>query len=206
MEKREITGISQNQLIERLGKINLNGSYDFKYSNFGMSVVGAVLSKIYNEDYTTLANEFVKSELGLHNTNICDGSGDLGKYWEWAENDAYIPAGALTSTIEDMLQYAQIQLNGKPGCISGTHEVLAEIDASSTSNKKMNIHMDSIGAAWMLDTHNNIIWHNGGTGNYNSYIGFDPETNTAVVLLANLAPGYRIPVTVMGVRLLNDLR
>jgi len=59
--------------------------------------------------------------------------------------------------------------------------------------------------AWIVDDKSGIIWHNGGTGNYNSYLGFRPETGTAVVVLSNLAPGYRIPATVMGVKLLEEL-
>ena len=43
------------------------------------------------------------------------------------------------------------------------------------------------------------------TGNYNSYLGFNPETGTAVVVLSNLAPNYRVPATVLGVKLLLEL-
>ena len=41
--------------------------------------------------------------------------------------------------------------------------------------------------------------------NYNSYLGFNPETGTAVVVLSNLAPNYRVPATVLGVKLLLEL-
>lgn len=37
-------------------------------------------------------------------------------------------------------------------------------DASSESYKTMGIYMDEVAYAWMIDTHNGIIWHNGGTG------------------------------------------
>ncbi len=65
--------------------------------------------------------------------------------------------------------------------------------------------MDEIGMAWIIDNKNGIIWHNGGTGDYNSYIGFQPKTKTAVVVLSNLPPNYRIPATVLGVKLLLEL-
>lgn len=52
---------------------------------------------------------------------------------------------------------------------------------------------------------NGIIWHNGGIGNYNCYLGFHPETQTAVVVLSNLAPNERIPATVLGIKLLTEL-
>ncbi len=69
----------------------------------------------------------------------------------------------------------------------------------------MGIQMDEIGMSWIIDKENGIIWHNGGTGDYNSYLGFCPETGVAVVVLSNLSPNYRIPATVLGVKLLKEL-
>ena len=205
--RNSFCGISEETLIKRIGKTNLKDrDYKFAYSNFGISVVGAVLSKVYEKDYTLLVNEFAQEELGLKQTMVKGGSGDLTGYWDWAENDAYLPAGALTSTIEDMLKYAQMQMEGLPEYLSGTHGPLAEINATSAAYAKMNIRMDSIGAAWMIDSENNIVWHNGGTGDFNCYLGFDPDRQIAVVVLSNLAPNYRIPATVLGVKLLSDLQ
>ena len=57
----------------------------------------------------------------------------------------------------------------------------------------------------IIDKENGILWHNGGTGNYNCYLGFQPETGTAVVVLSNLPPSYRIPATVLGIKALHEL-
>ena len=57
----------------------------------------------------------------------------------------------------------------------------------------------------IIDKENGFIWHNGGTGHYNSYLGFSPETETAVVILSNLSPNDRIPATVLGIKLLQEL-
>jgi CubicO group peptidase (beta-lactamase class C family) len=199
--------VSDKKLIQQIGKINLEDrDYDYKYSNFGISVIGAVLSEVYKKEYTTLINDYIREEFNFINTKVFDSSADLGNYWDWAENDAYMPAGALTSTIEDMLEYAQIQMKEVPEYLSGMHEVLAQINATTSINSKMDIRMDSIGATWNIDSKNNIIWHNGGTGNYNSYLGFDKDRQIAVVILSNLSPNYRIPATVMGVKLLKDLQ
>lgn len=59
--------------------------------------------------------------------------------------------------------------------------------------------------SWIIDKENDIVWHNGGTGNYNSYLGFNPQTKTAVVVLSNLPPNYKIPATVLGVKLLKEI-
>lgn len=64
--------------------------------------------------------------------------------------------------------------------------------------------MDAIGMSWIIAKENSIIWHNGVTGNYSSYLGFNPETKTAVVVLSNFPPSYRIPATVLGIKLLTE--
>lgn len=61
-----------------------------------------------------------------------------------------------------------------------------------------------IGMAWIIDRENGILWHNGGTGNYNCYLGVSKEKNMAGVVLSNLRPSYRIPATVLGVKLLTQ--
>jgi CubicO group peptidase (beta-lactamase class C family) len=198
-------GISEEMLISRIGKIRLiDADYPFNYSNFGMAVLGAVLEQIYHEDYTKLMNHYVSDDLGLADTRISDGSGK-NKIWKWSESDAYLPAGALLSDITDMMQYASMQINGNPEYLAVAHEALVEVDASSASYEKMGINIDSMGVGWVIDKKNNIIWHNGGTSNYNSYLGFNKEKRIGVVILSNLPPRYRIPATVIGTELLTSL-
>ena len=206
-KQNSFNGISKEMLLERLGEINLDDSdHSFKYSNFGMATLGAVLEQIYDKDYTPLINDYISDDLGLTDTKISDGSGDLRNYWKWSESDAYMPAGALVSNITDMMQYVKIQMDEELPYLSIAHEALAEVNATSGSYAKMGIRIDSVGAGWIIDQENNIIWHNGGTGNFNSYIGFDKENQIGVVVLSNLAPNDRIPATVMGIEILTSLQ
>lgn len=206
-KENDFNGISEEMLIERLGRINLNNSdYSFEYSNFGMATLGTVLEQIYDEDYTTLMNDYISEDLGLINTKLSDNSGNLKKYWEWSESDAYMPAGAILSNITDMMKYVQLHMDQKPNYLSIAHEALTEVNATTSSYEKMGIRTDAVGVGWMIDNENNIIWHNGGTENYNSYIGFDKENQIGVVILSNLPPNYRIPATVIGIEILNSLQ
>lgn len=201
--RNDFCGITDDMVLNKLKSLNTKKQdYSFKYSNYGYAVLGLVLEKVYGEEYTVLANNFA-TELGLLSTHISDGNGDLENYWDWQDNDAYMSAGALTSNIEDMLKYAQLQLDGS-GVFGKCHRVIKEIDATTEKNELMGIRMDSVGMAWITDEENGIVWHNGGTGDYNCYLGFCPENGTAVVILSNLAPDYRIPATVMGVKLLQN--
>lgn len=197
--------VSKAMLLEQAGRLNLpEKTYPFRYSNFGYAVLGLVLESVYQQDCTTLLNDFAQNELGLKKTKISDGRGDLGKYWDWQPDDAYLPAGGLTSTIEDMLAYAKLQLEEAPA-VARCREELREIGGTSADYEAMGIRMDAVGMAWIHDKENDFIWHNGGTGHYNCYLGFCPAKGQAVVVLSNLPPDYRIPATILGLKLLQEL-
>ncbi len=204
--RNDFYGVTKEMTLERLSKVSVDkGSYKFKYSNFGFATLGLVLEAVYDTDYTTLCNDFLQNELGLKNTKISDMNGGLGKYWDWSGTDAYLSAGAVTSDISDMLMYAQLQLD-ENNIFSDCHDSLKKINASTENYKAMGIRMDEIGMSWIIDNENDIVWHNGGTGDYNSYLGFNPKTKTAVVILSNFSPISRIPATVLGVKLLEEMQ
>lgn len=202
-----LCGLPREMLLERVKMVRLNDrSYPFRYSNFGLSVLGAVLSEVYGMDFPALMTQYIKQDLSLNNTMISDGSGDLGHYWRWAENSAYLPAGSLTSTIEDMLEYARLHMNAAPEYLRETHKKLAKPDAIYSITAKFNVHFDFIGAAWMADEQHGLIWHTGATSFYNSYLGFDPINQLAVVVLSNLPFAARVSSPVMGAALLLELQ
>ena len=202
--RNDFYGITDDMVLARLGRLSVpKENYKFTYSNFGFATLGQILESVYDCDFRTLMNEFVQQELGLSGTKVSEQDGDLGNYWDWKTDDAYLSAGALTSNIEDMLAYAGMQLEDNT-YFDKCHESIKEINASSAQYEMMGIRMDEIGMAWILDRENDILWHNGGTGNYNCYLGVSKEKNMAVVVLSNLKPSYRIPVTVLGVKLLTQ--
>jgi len=200
--KNDFLGITDEMVLKRLAKVK-PGEQVFNYSNFGYATLGLVLESVYNTEYTELVNSFA-AELGLENTHVSDGTGDLGRYWDWKPGDAYISAGAITSDINDMLAYARMQLEGSD-CFGKCQNTLCHINATTEGYKAMGINLDEIGMAWIIDRENGVIWHNGGTGDYNSYLGFKPDEGLAVVVLSNLSPSTRIPATVLGIKLLNEL-
>ena len=203
--RNDFCGIGDSMVLERLAKTDIPaGEHEFLYSNFGYAALGLVLEKTSGTEFTALMNGFAQ-ELGLENTHISDGSGDLGNMWEWTAGDTYMAAGALVSNVEDTLKYAQLQLDGE-GVFARCHESMAVINASDAKNKKLDINLDEAGAAWMLDRENGFIWHNGGTGDYNCWLGICPETRTAAVVLSNLPPSFRLPATVTGIKLLKEIQ
>lgn len=200
-------GVDNQTLINRAGKVDLQDkTYGFTYSNFGMSVLGNAVSEIYGESYESVISDYISNELKLHNTHISDGTGDLSGYWQWNKGDAYIPAGAIVSTIGDMLKYTEIHMTEKLPYLAQAHEAIEDVNATTSQYAKMGIRMDAVGIGWIIDKENNIVWHNGGTTNFNAYLGFDKEKQIGVVILSNTPPSYKIPATVMGVKLIKELQ
>lgn len=204
--RNDFYGVSKDSVLKKVCKISLKqDDYKFNYSNFGFAVLGLVIENVYNCDYVTLLNDFAQKELGLSSTKISDKSGNLGNYWDWDKNDAHLPAGAITSNIEDMLLYAKMQLEEK-SLFDDCHKSLKKVDGSNKMSKSIGINIDEIGMSWIIDTENNLVWHNGGTGHYNSYLGFNKKTGNGVVVLANYPPSMsKIPATVIGIKLLKEL-
>ena len=178
--------------------------YPFEYSNFGISVLGLVLEKIYKEDFTKLMNGYIIDELKLTNTKVAKQSGNLYNYWKWEDNDGYVPAGAIVSNVEDMAKYLNVFLSDGLEYASDTYAKIKDINANNKTYEKMNIRLDGVGMTWMLDDKNDIVWHNGATTNFNAYMGFTKDKKKGVAVLSNIDPDDKISMTVIGVKILTS--
>jgi CubicO group peptidase (beta-lactamase class C family) len=204
-EDNDFYGIDKRKVLERIRRTTLTDKhYDFKYSNFGMAVGGLVIEEVYNQTYEEVLEHYIKNDLNLKNTYLNLTKSADNDYWSWKSTDAYVPAGALLSTIDDMIRYADLQLQDE-SYLLGCHQKVYDVQDQSSRHLKMGIRVDGVGIGWMIDEVDDIIWHNGATTNYNSYLGFHKDSQTAVVVLSNLGPNKRIPATVIGIRLLKDL-
>lgn len=203
--RNSFCGITDEMLFKRIAGVDVSAAdRSWRYSNFDYAVLGQVLETVYGGEYTEMANAFL-SEQGMTGSHISTGTGDLGHYWDWEKEDAYMPAGAIVSNIEDMLVYAQRQLDGA-GVFAGTHAVCAEVSATPEDYARLDMRVDAMGMGWIVDKEHGFIWHNGATAHYNCYVGFCLETQTAVVVLSNLSPNDRIPATIIGIKLLKELQ
>lgn len=88
-----------------------------------------------------------------------------GNRWAREANDAYLSAGTLASDISDRLTCAKMRLNDPR--FAPCHESRKTISASTESYLTMGIHMDETGMAWIMDSENRFIRHNGAAGHYN---------------------------------------
>lgn len=204
-KRNDFFGINKSKLLLKAASVSLEDKdYNFNYSNFGISVAGLVLESVYHNDYSELLTDYLKNELNLYNTTVATSDGNLSNYWNWKPDDGYIPAGAVISNIDDMAQYLNIYMTSNEEYILRPLQSMKKVDANTFFNNKMGIRIDEIGMTWIHDTDNKLIWHNGGTSHYNSYIAMKEDRSKGIVILSNYSPDYKIPVTVIGAKIMNE--
>nr|WP_246376665.1 serine hydrolase domain-containing protein [Conyzicola lurida] len=160
------------------------GEKEYLYSNFGFALLGQALAVAANNDYPTLARERVFEPLGMDDTFAPTSTDDLsddaatGYTASGRESDAWTlgadaPAGSVRSTLADMAVYARANLDETAPGVEATEPVAPAGEGSE------------IGYAW--HTTDGVTWHNGMTGGFASWVGFDRDTGRAVVVLNNTA-------------------
>lgn len=84
----------------------------------------------------------------------------------------FMAAGAIRSTVDDLLKFLKIHIGNQNSGYLLTHQ------ATHTISKDVRI-----GLGWVLE--DDIIWHNGSTKGFSSYLGFNKKQQTGVVILSN---------------------
>ena len=163
----------------------------YEYSNLGVGLLGHLLTLRAGKDYETLVRTRICQPLKMDSTRV-KLTPEMQARLATGHNPALLPvpnwdlptlagAGALRSTVNDMLKFvaANLGLNKSP--------LLAAMQMTHQSRHDTETPDLEIGLNWHIlkkfDTV--IVWHNGGTGGYHSFIGFDPKARKGVVVLSN---------------------
>jgi CubicO group peptidase (beta-lactamase class C family) len=188
---------SMENLYEFLNHYNLIRApgVQFEYSNVGMGLLGSILCLKTGKKYEQLILDSISKKLGMQNTGISltqetlkefakgHHLGKIAEYWDFTQ--AMAGAGALRSNVKDMTQFLATNMGFLNSYVNnllkGCHS--QQYSAGSGIN---------IGLGWLLShsDHADIIWHNGGTGGFRSFLGFNPETKKGVVILSNSTEGW----------------
>lgn len=161
----------------------------FEYSNIGMGLLGHALSVRSGKSYEEMIKDLISSKLNMPNTSISlsdemaanFASGHhLAQEVEHWDILGLAGAGALRSNIKDMANFLAANMNGSESPI---HALLSQCHQQQYSP----MPAFAVGLGWMLTTSNQaeLVWHNGGTGGFRSYIGFNPKLQKGVVILSN---------------------
>lgn len=179
----------------------------YEYSNLGMGLLGRALAQRGGKSYEALLRERILDPLGMKETRVTpdaswgsrEARGHDGEHqpipaWHFA---ALQGAGALRSSIADMMRFAAAVRDTTAG-------PLAKALAFAIRPRRPISGADSIGLAWHhrhVDGMD-IVWHNGATGGFRSWLSADLVTRRAVVVLTN---GGAVPLDVTGLELQRQL-
>jgi D-alanyl-D-alanine-carboxypeptidase/D-alanyl-D-alanine-endopeptidase len=163
----------------------------FEYSNLGFGLLGIGLASRAGTDYETLVETRTCEPLGMKSTRItlspemqqrfaAGHSADLVTVSSW-DIPALAGAGALRSSANDLLTFLA-------AVMGRTHTTLAPAMKAMLSVRRPT-GQPFIDAAlgWAIDTRggSEIIWKNGGTGGYRTFIGYAPRSGVGIVALSN---------------------
>ena len=166
------------------------------YSNFGFGLLGFLLAESQGETYEQLLRQTILEPLEMTSTYIgSDPSGvtvappltDRGREGDrWTFREPMMGAGAVKSNMHDMLLFLNACLN---------ESILTQDLVFATQPYFKLSEFDDVGLAWVISKQNNqrVIWHNGETGGYAAFLGFNPDTKQGLVILSNLTIGDELP-------------
>jgi CubicO group peptidase (beta-lactamase class C family) len=165
----------------------------YEYSNLAVATVGLILEDLYHKSFESLVREKILAPLKMDDTKqflikkdsarFASGYNEQGVYngpWDFK---AFAAAGSLRSTSSDMLKYAKANWGEGPASL--------EKAIALTQKKTFSDANISIGLGWhfIKPGKDEVLFHNGGTGGYRSFLAINREKKFAVVVLSNSAIG-----------------
>lgn len=191
------TAVSPDTLINAIKK----DSFDFKpgdrwmYNNSGYYILGYIISKVSGMPYgdylkKTFFDPLQMNSTGVHHAGIAleheakglakkDGQYIEGLNWDmsWAGG-----AGALYSTVDDLLKWNQALYNGK---ILSKQSFEAAITPVTLNNGEMATPNYGYGLGISKYRGENVISHSGGLNGFLTQLAYFPDEKLSVVMFTN---------------------
>jgi len=181
------------QLYEFLSSYQLTrdiGS-QYEYSNLSGGLLGHVLALRARMDYGELVRTRITVPLGMKDTvialspelkaRLAMGHDDKLKTVANWDLPTLAGAGAIRSTANDMLTFLGANIGYMKTALAPAMAAMLTV-RRPTGSPGLEVAL-----AWHIFTGGgrDLIWHNGGTGGYRSFIGYDPKSRIGVVVLSN---------------------
>jgi serine-type D-Ala-D-Ala carboxypeptidase/endopeptidase len=165
----------------------------YEYSNLGMGLLGYALALREGTTYEALLTKRILEPLHLNDTRITLNTEQSARFATGhnAAGTAVAPwslptlagAGALRSTADDLLAFLDANLD------TGKAPVTVALASARRLERRGAAGEPDLGLAWnyLHDAGGDIVWHNGMTGGFSSFVGIDSASHRGVVVLANTA-------------------
>ncbi len=169
-------------------KINHDTKGKFLYSNLGFAMIGYTLSKIDNQDYKSMFNEYIFSKYKMNNTTFekekvnnllvkgLNSQGNEVPNWDF---QIFGPAGGILSNTEDMAKYIIAQFD----------KTDKELQLLRKQTSKINTGL-GMGLGWFIEkpksNKKKMYRHGGNTGGYSSMMIVDVNNKNGIIILSNV--------------------
>jgi serine-type D-Ala-D-Ala carboxypeptidase/endopeptidase len=167
-------------------KLDKEPGSEFKYSNSAAQLLGYVLEKVYGMPYEQIVITKIARPLGMTETKITLTASERKRLAKghYDNGSVALPgtpqsqaAGALRSSVSDMLRYMRYHLSENDEVIKLSHQTTWG-----------DIKYYASGLNWQMNKTpggQRRIWQNGGSFGFSSYCAVFPELRLGIVLLAN---------------------
>jgi len=168
-------------------KLTREPGSQYEYSNLGFGLLGLLLANRAATSYATLLSDRILRPLKMESTatgltramdpHLAGGhDADGGHAPDWFF-DALDGAGAIRSSLDDMLRY--VSANMTP---SGS---LGEAMKAAQFPRREATPGERVGLAWQTDVKSGVVWHNGQTAGYHAFVGMSTDRKRGIVILHN---------------------
>lgn len=184
----------------------------FEYSNANYNLLGLVIEAASGESYAKYIQKHIFNPLGMNHSYTSqaiakqNGLAVGHQYWftnPFAVPDMPVPQGSLAtgqliSSAEDMARYLIALLNGgRYGEVQILSEAgIAELHQGVAEFSQMGVSFGKYGMGWFVDESGStkMVWHNGTTPDFGSFMALLPEQNKGMILLFNANHHWMVPV------------
>jgi CubicO group peptidase (beta-lactamase class C family) len=167
--------------LESFDPESLDKSYE--YSNLGAGLLGEIAADAAGAGYAEAMQRGILAPLSMKSTTVglrdefvdrlVTGFSDGADMPNWSGFDALAGAGALTSSVDDMLTFIDKNLN--KSAIRTSLAAIRQEQGDGTTALGWHLQKTDAGT---------VHWHNGGTGGYASFLGINIEKRQGVVVLS----------------------
>jgi CubicO group peptidase (beta-lactamase class C family) len=186
----------------------------FEYSNLGGGLLGIALARRAGMDYETLVRTRITEPLGMTSTSVTlspdlSARAAIGHAARlspapYSNFRIFAGAGGLLSSVNDLLTFLAANLGYTKTPLAAAMTAQLEVHRPMTPPvARLVAGSWQVHLGWLSSSDKgvNVIWHNGRTLGFHSFIGFDPKARVGVVVLSNCGndPG----VDDIGMHLLN---
>jgi CubicO group peptidase (beta-lactamase class C family) len=156
----------------------------FKYSNAGAMLTGYILERLYGTSYEALLKKKIFDPLNMRTTTITMRAAQTSKAARgYDEKGNLAPdnpneiqgAGAIKSSVNDMLKYAKWQMEEVDEAVKLSHQPVLTSGPYAAGLNWQEMSSDG----------RRVLWQEGNIAGFNSFCIVEPELKIGLVIFAN---------------------